>query len=240
MSGSAPPPGWYADPTGEHGERWWDGDAWTTSTRPLVQEPLADDDPDVTRPRPAVGAAPDPISSQDTTVMAPIERVPAGYGGPPPGGDRAPTGHGGPPTGGETRTAAETVATPDVRPRRGRFLVGMLVGGVLVAAAAAVFVALDEGWFDRHPTAAVGAPVTDLSADGTQLPLRLDVQRTGEHLVAVDTAGSLGTVVIADDDGQRLGEGEGEAQARLTAGTPYWIFLEGTSGEVDVTVRLLR
>lgn len=37
-----PPPGWYADPAGTSGSRWWDGDAWTGHVR--TQAP-ADDPP---------------------------------------------------------------------------------------------------------------------------------------------------------------------------------------------------
>jgi uncharacterized protein YxjI len=29
MSSQAPAPGWYADPTGQAGHRWWDGQQWT-------------------------------------------------------------------------------------------------------------------------------------------------------------------------------------------------------------------
>ncbi|WP_256788897.1 phospholipid scramblase-related protein [Frankia sp. AvcI1] len=28
------PPGWYADPSGQHGSRWWDGSQWTEHTQP--------------------------------------------------------------------------------------------------------------------------------------------------------------------------------------------------------------
>jgi hypothetical protein len=28
-SGSASPPAWFPDPTGRHGQRWWDGSRWT-------------------------------------------------------------------------------------------------------------------------------------------------------------------------------------------------------------------
>lgn len=31
----APTPGWYADPTGQAGVRWWDGAQWTPHTAPL-------------------------------------------------------------------------------------------------------------------------------------------------------------------------------------------------------------
>jgi hypothetical protein len=30
------PPGWYADPSGQHGARWWDGTRWTEHTQPAV------------------------------------------------------------------------------------------------------------------------------------------------------------------------------------------------------------
>jgi len=33
MSNAAPPPGWYADPSGQHAFRWWDGNAWTDHTQ---------------------------------------------------------------------------------------------------------------------------------------------------------------------------------------------------------------
>jgi hypothetical protein len=33
MSDTPPPPGWYGDPAGAHGSRWWDGSAWTDHVR---------------------------------------------------------------------------------------------------------------------------------------------------------------------------------------------------------------
>lgn len=33
--GQTPAPGWYPDPAGASAERWWDGRAWDTRTRPL-------------------------------------------------------------------------------------------------------------------------------------------------------------------------------------------------------------
>lgn len=39
---SLPPSGWYADPSGAHGSRWWDGARWTDHVR---AEPPADDPP---------------------------------------------------------------------------------------------------------------------------------------------------------------------------------------------------
>jgi hypothetical protein len=45
----SPAPGWYADPSGQAGIRWWDGAQWTAHTAPLP----------ATAPRPAGPVAPD-------------------------------------------------------------------------------------------------------------------------------------------------------------------------------------
>lgn len=37
-----PPPGWYVDPSGVHGSRWWDGQGWTDHVR---AQPPGDDPP---------------------------------------------------------------------------------------------------------------------------------------------------------------------------------------------------
>lgn len=36
MTDPAPPPGWYQHPCGEDGQRWWDGEHWTESIRPMA------------------------------------------------------------------------------------------------------------------------------------------------------------------------------------------------------------
>ena len=38
MSNSAPAAGWYADPSGQHALRWWDGDTWTEHTQDNQQQ----------------------------------------------------------------------------------------------------------------------------------------------------------------------------------------------------------
>jgi uncharacterized protein YxjI len=38
MSNTAPPPGWYADPSGQHAWRWWDGNTWTEHTQDQPQQ----------------------------------------------------------------------------------------------------------------------------------------------------------------------------------------------------------
>ena len=50
----SPAPGWYPDPAGSGGTRWWDGSTWTTSVQqPPVQQP----------PVPAVQVTvPDPVA----------------------------------------------------------------------------------------------------------------------------------------------------------------------------------
>ena len=45
------PPGWYDDPSGRGGQRWWDGTSWTNSFLPAEPEPVASE-PGPDRPRP--------------------------------------------------------------------------------------------------------------------------------------------------------------------------------------------
>jgi len=59
MSSPPPPPGWYPDPSGTPGNRWWDGQRWTEH----VQQ-----------------AQPAPVQVQ----QAPPQPQPGQYGGPPP------------------------------------------------------------------------------------------------------------------------------------------------------------
>jgi uncharacterized protein YxjI len=41
MTQSPPPPGWYPDPSGGAGTRWWDGQAWTEHVQPPPAAPPA-------------------------------------------------------------------------------------------------------------------------------------------------------------------------------------------------------
>jgi uncharacterized protein YxjI len=41
MSSQAPAPGWYADPTGQHTHRWWDGQQWTDNVNSGDQQAAA-------------------------------------------------------------------------------------------------------------------------------------------------------------------------------------------------------
>lgn len=36
-----PPPGWYADPSGEPQNRWWDGATWQDATQQFVAHPIS-------------------------------------------------------------------------------------------------------------------------------------------------------------------------------------------------------
>lgn len=58
-----PPPGWYGDPAGAHGSRWWDGAAWTDHVR---EAPPGDEPP----PAPGVVDA-----GSDLPLSGPNRRV---------------------------------------------------------------------------------------------------------------------------------------------------------------------
>jgi hypothetical protein len=53
MSTPAPPPGWYPDPAGHGGSRWWNGQTWTDHVQPATPPP-----PSPPAPPPAAPAAP--------------------------------------------------------------------------------------------------------------------------------------------------------------------------------------
>ena len=57
MTDALPPPGWYDDPAGAHGSRWWDGTSWTDHVR---EQPPGDDPP----PVPASAAPGVPLGSR--------------------------------------------------------------------------------------------------------------------------------------------------------------------------------
>lgn len=46
---SATPPGWYPDPSGSHGTRWWDGAQWTQHLAPRTSQTPRPPIPDTTR-----------------------------------------------------------------------------------------------------------------------------------------------------------------------------------------------
>ena len=48
---SAAAPGWYADPTGQAGVRWWDGAQWTSHSAPLPTGQAGSASPGEPRPR---------------------------------------------------------------------------------------------------------------------------------------------------------------------------------------------
>lgn len=40
-----PPPGWYPEPSGAEGQRWWDGSRWTEYATPLAAPPVQPEQP---------------------------------------------------------------------------------------------------------------------------------------------------------------------------------------------------
>jgi hypothetical protein len=40
MTSQVPPAGWYADPSGAAGHRWWDGQAWSSHVAPAETPPV--------------------------------------------------------------------------------------------------------------------------------------------------------------------------------------------------------
>jgi uncharacterized protein YxjI len=40
MASPTPPPGWYPDPAGSQGTRWWDGQGWTDHVQPASPPPV--------------------------------------------------------------------------------------------------------------------------------------------------------------------------------------------------------
>jgi uncharacterized protein YxjI len=53
MSSQAPTPGWYADPTGQAGHRWWDGKQWTDHVTSATEQaaPTAQQPPSYQKPQ---------------------------------------------------------------------------------------------------------------------------------------------------------------------------------------------
>jgi uncharacterized protein YxjI len=58
-----PPPGWYPDPAGRGGSRWWNGQGWTEHLQPAAAPPAPP--PAAPVPAPGVGA-PSPAAQQVT------------------------------------------------------------------------------------------------------------------------------------------------------------------------------
>ena len=109
-------PGWFADPTGRFGQRWYDGSAWTKNVVGASGGVLEDAMPESETPfaPPSAPGPSTPSSPQAAQAQPPAQSAPGGFA-PPPGGYR-PSG-----------------APPTVRYGVGAGLIIGLVGVVLVA-----------------------------------------------------------------------------------------------------------
>ncbi|MFD5271738.1 DUF2510 domain-containing protein [Streptomyces sp. NPDC058335] len=83
-----PPPGWYADPTAPHQERWWDGTTWTGHRR-TPETPAAP-----VSPEQGFGPPVSAVTPVSEGFGAPVTPVSGGFG-PPAGSGRSPSGGGG-------------------------------------------------------------------------------------------------------------------------------------------------
>jgi hypothetical protein len=76
-----PDSGWYADPSGGPGARWWDGTAWTTQTQPPTDAP-APQGPPIAQPAAPIAQPGAPAAQQAApTAPATAYAPPASTGG---------------------------------------------------------------------------------------------------------------------------------------------------------------
>ena len=141
-STTSPEPGWYPDPAGGEGLRWWTGDSWTSATRPRSAT-QASPAPAAVTVAPGAGA-PWPV----VTSAPPVAVVPTAFASTVPARERP-----------------DVLATYDeVRsPRRRRGLGPWLVAGaalLLVALAAAVLVGVAPFGGRQLATGAVQAEIS--------------------------------------------------------------------------------
>lgn len=87
MNPELPPAGWYTDPEGSGGQRFWDGDVWTSAAMSADGRPVASrEDTASIDPAPTAVGEPHPVQN----VPVPPGTVPAGPAGPPPPRDDGP------------------------------------------------------------------------------------------------------------------------------------------------------
>jgi hypothetical protein len=96
VGGAGPAPGWYADPGGSGGVRWWDGVAWTATVRALP-DPVVPAQPEPVPPAPVAQYVPQPFGEAEPYAGDPrFGGVPAGTspaGPQPPHGVASPAHH---------------------------------------------------------------------------------------------------------------------------------------------------
>lgn len=156
-----PVPGWYPDPSGGDGHRWWDGQRWSDTTRPAVAPAAAPpSSPPTTVPVGAPWATP---GSTPPTAAPSWEPGRLGVAGPPVGPGYVGPGYVGPGPGS---------TEPPHRSNR-RLVVGLVaIGLVVVVAVAAVAVGLHHGssQADRATTSTTAGPASGSSDNSANPP----------------------------------------------------------------------
>lgn len=110
------PAGWYPDPSGAAGQRWWDGHAWTTTTRATSAAAPTHEPEATSAPQP-------PPAAPDETPTRAIPQMPG------PIAAQAPVG--GPPLSSASMGSMPPSGTP-VEPDRLRSRTGLVVASVVV------------------------------------------------------------------------------------------------------------
>jgi len=75
-----PPPGWYPEPSGAEGQRWWDGTRWTDYATPLAPppQPVQPQYGAYAQPQPQYGAYVQPPQPQYGAYASPQQPAPYG------------------------------------------------------------------------------------------------------------------------------------------------------------------
>ncbi len=223
----APAPGWYADPGGSGGYRWWNGAGWTESVQPPAPAPVA-----TAAPVPVTPVTAEPLAEQSIPPATPAYAYAPSL---PVPGAAAGAGHsafGGPgpqsPCGGPAvprPAASQHHASP---PRMSTAVIAAIGVGLLAVIAGLVFLvsklmsgstdapAADPGAGPRGPAAVVGAKLDARSLANAEETFYTEHQKYLPISATTDVHELGGSVV-------RLSPTDTATVTLNTAGTAYCI-----------------